>query len=434
MSFDAYKKEKAVLEHADNILAKPEGVDFAGEYRLLHTSYAKLYKLLRRLVAISDRLEKHLKEANQTIGQQRKELAAAHDDLAGRNIQLGMKINEFESIFDNSAMGIALLAPDGSVDRANKRLGELLETPPETLTGRKLNDFLLDDENGRGNGAGLGCPEPGEILQRECRINTASGRVFCAELSGKALNPAKPEAGVIWLVDDITSRKELEKLQADVQRIMQHDLKGPLNGIIYLPDIVAQHGNLNPDQAELLDQIAASGRKMLKQIELAHDIYKMETGSYRFNPRPVDLAAVVRTVMHEYRALAQKCGVTLLALHGGREMQPDARLVGAAEELLSCVMLGNIVKNALEASQPGETVRIHLEEGERISLAVHNTRPVAPQVLPIFFQKYGTFGKPGGTGLGTYSASLMAKTQGCGLEVVSSETEGTLVTFTIPRY
>lgn len=434
MAFDAYKKEKAVLDHADAILSEPEGVDFEEEYRVLYKSYAKLYKLSRRLVAISDRMEKHLKEANQTINEQRLALAAAHNDLANRHFLLEMKINEFESIFNNSALGIALLAPDGSFERANTRLCELLEVLPETLRGRRLNDYLLDLGNGQGVETGLGCPRPGEILQLERRIKTGTGRIFFAELSGKALNAVRVEAGVIWLIDDITSRKDLEKLQADVQRIMQHDLKGPLNGIINLPAIVAQDGNLNPEQVALLDAIASSGQKMLRQIELSQDIYKMETGRYVFEARPVDLAAVVRTVGQECHLLAQQCGVTLFAQQGTREMRPEDRLFGAADELLSCVMLGNIVKNAIEASQPGETVRIVLEDGASITLAVHNPKPVPPQVLPFFFNKYATFGKAGGTGLGTYSAFLMAKTQACGLEVFSSEAEGTRVVFTIPRH
>lgn len=434
MAFDAYKKEKAVLDHAETVLAEPERADFASEYHVLYQSYTKLYKLLRRLVTISDRLQQHLKEANQTIDRQHKELAAAHDDLSSRNLDLEMKVNEFESIFNNSAMGIALLAPDGSFDRVNKRLCELLEESSEAVREHKLQDYLFDGETRQGKEIGLSCPEPGAILQLERRLKTATGRVFFASLSGKALNPAQMETGCIWLIDDITHRKELENLQADVQRIMQHDLKGPLNGIISLPGIVAQEGNLTRDQLALLDDITTSGRKMLKQIELSHDIYAMETGSYAFYPRPVDIVSVVRTVVQEHQIMAKHRGVSLVSQFCGRELGQDDRFVGALDELLSCVMLGNIVKNAIEASKPGEAVRITLEADECLLLAVHNAKPVSSNVLPIFFDKYVTFGKEGGTGLGTYSAYLMAKTQGCGLDVVSNKTDGTVVTFTIPRY
>ena len=51
MAFDAYKNEKAVLDHADALLGAPEGVDFENEYRVLHRSYAKLYKGSRTTLA-----------------------------------------------------------------------------------------------------------------------------------------------------------------------------------------------------------------------------------------------------------------------------------------------------------------------------------------------------------------------------------------------
>lgn len=434
MGFDAYKKEKAVLDHAEAILVKPDGVDFKEEFQAMYNSYAKLYRLLRRLVSISDRMEKHLKDANQTIDQQRKELAEAHDDLSIRNLQLETKMSEFEAIFNNSAMGIALLDPDGSFDRINQRLCELLEETPKTLKQRKLNDYLLDYGSDQEEGGGLGCPNPGEILQMERRVKTGGGRVFIAELSGKSLNPTQKEGGVIWLIDDITSRKELQRLQEDVQRIMQHDLKGPLNGIINLPGIIAEEDNLTTQQIELLELIASAGRKMLKQIELSRDIYRMETGNYTFCPHPVDMVTVVHKAMQEFQVMATKLGVDLVALFCGREMTPKDRLVAAVDELLSCVMLGNIVKNALEASRPSETVSISLEQGEHISLTVHNPKPVPAHILPVFFNKYVTSGKEGGTGLGTYSAYLMAKTQLCDMKVVSDAIRGTSVTFTIPRY
>jgi hypothetical protein len=45
--------------------------------------------------------------------------------------------------------------------------------------------------------------------------------------------------------------------------------------------------------------------------------------------------------------------------------------------------------------------------------------------MSIFFEKYKTFGKKSGTGLGTYSARLMARTMGYELELDISDSKGT---------
>ena len=49
-----------------------------------------------------------------------------------------------------------------------------------------------------------------------------------------------------------------------------------------------------------------------------------------------------------------------------------------------------------------------------------------------FFQKFATAGKPGGTGLGAYSAQLIARTLGGTVDFRSSEEAGTTITVSLP--
>jgi CheY-like chemotaxis protein len=59
--------------------------------------------------------------------------------------------------------------------------------------------------------------------------------------------------------------------------------------------------------------------------------------------------------------------------------------------------------------------------------------PIPPEIRERFFQKYSTVGKKGGTGLGAYSARLMAVTQDGSIRVESSEQSGTTVIVDLPR-
>src|SRR6185295_20378975 len=100
------------------------------------------------------------------------------------------------------------------------------------------------------------------------------------------------------------------------------------------------------------------------------------------------------------------------------------------EELLCYSMLGNLVKNAIEASPEGGEVTLSIDEDASIIhsdgtqgallVAVHNVGEIPDAVKANFFEKYRTAGKTGGTGLGTYSARLMARTQGGDIGVASS--------------
>jgi DNA-binding response OmpR family regulator len=101
------------------------------------------------------------------------------------------------------------------------------------------------------------------------------------------------------------------------------------------------------------------------------------------------------------------------------------------EELLCYSIIANLVKNAVEAAGPGCGVAIAVAAGVPVTLTVHNPGEVPPEVARRFFQKYVTGNKGGGTGLGTYSARLMARAQHGELRMQTGA-QGTTLTLTLP--
>jgi CheY-like chemotaxis protein len=91
-------------------------------------------------------------------------------------------------------------------------------------------------------------------------------------------------------------------------------------------------------------------------------------------------------------------------------------------------MLGNLMKNAIEASPEGGTVTVSIE-GPRdvIMVRLHNAGAVPEAIRDSFFEKYHSVGKTDGTGLGTYSARLMARTQGGDISMRTSAETGTTI-------
>ena len=96
---------------------------------------------------------------------------------------------------------------------------------------------------------------------------------------------------------DISEQKKLQQLREDVERITRHDLKGPLNGIINLPDVIQSMGPLSETQVEMLQHIKDSGFMMLEQINLSLDLFKMETGAYEYSPTQIDILPIVQTAL-----------------------------------------------------------------------------------------------------------------------------------------
>ena len=236
------------------------------------------------------------------------------------------------------------------------------------------------------------------------------------------------------VVQDVTERKELEQLREDVERLMRHDLKSPLNGVIGLPQIMLDDENLTPQQVERLTLIQETGYRMLNHINLSLDLYKMETGAFEYEPGLVESAGLLKRLLHDLGLKAGNKGVKLEALVKGAPSDKAESILFQADEPLCYTMLANLLDNAVDASPMGERITLRLEEEpDAVAFSVHNVGPVPKAIRDTFFGKYATHGKTKGTGLGTYSAKLIAEAQGGSIRMETSRQEGTTVTIRLPK-
>ncbi|MEA3641317.1 MAG: PAS domain S-box protein [Lamprobacter sp.] len=278
--------------------------------------------------------------------------------------------------------------------------------------------------------------EGGETWRGELINQNKQGRLYWAEA---AISPVFDEQGVLQnyvaVKQDIKDRKELERIREDVERIMRHDLKAPLNAIINLPELLLMDDNLNAEQRKDIDLIRESGREMLDLIDHSLDLFKMESGQFYYRASHVDLMKIVQTTC-AFIAEPLSCKqLSLVLRHNGRVLPLESTVASecgvAADARLLLSMLGNLMKNAVEASPAGETIHLDIREpgavgdgaNRQVWLEICNRGAVPAPMRERFFAKYSTHGKANGTGLGTYSAKLMADTMGLTLSMSTSDAE-----------
>ena len=256
----------------------------------------------------------------------------------------------------------------------------------------------------------------------------------------KPINPAIVKARVSNHLALKRARDELEeqnreleeaaKLRDEVERITRHDLKGPLSGIIGFSDLLLESRVDAEERKTIAQAINDAGYRMLEMINRSLDLFKMETGRYRCDPAEVPLRALLERVIHEWRR-------TLARRRLDFQLEGEATAWG--EELLLYSLFGNLVGNAAEASAPGGRIVITLAEQAQADqiqacrITVWNAEAVPAAIRERFFEKYVTAGKQGGTGIGTYSARLIARAHGGETALESSDEAGTTVTITLPR-
>lgn len=224
---------------------------------------------------------------------------------------------------------------------------------------------------------------------------------------------------------------ELERLREEAISMSRHDLKAPMCSILGLTQHLLEGGDLLPRQQRMLEVIAGDCQNLLGMLNLAGEIHKIETGRFVLQPVSLDLLAIVRRLCDSARMTYQ--AKELIIELRADESDGAVPLLASGSELLCFSLLNNLLKNACEAAPYRSRVRLVLERGERIELCMENQPAVPADFRPHFFEKYASQGKAGGSGLGTYSARLLAEAQQGSLELeVDDEADLTRLRLSLP--
>lgn len=344
-------------------------------------------------------------------------------------------IRKLSIAVEQSPVSIVITDVEGQIEYVNRQFSEMTGYEKAEVIG--ANPRILQ--------SGKVSPETFEQLWRTILSNKSwQGELCNKKKNGElywenaVISPIVNDQGhtinFIAVKEDITDKKALEQLKEDVNHIMQHDLKGPLTGIINLPELLKLEGDLNREQERIADLIEQTGNTMINMINLSLDIFKMENNEYTYQPRQVDFPALLFRLFRENRARMSRKGLDcLLMLNGNPLLEDDVHYLWSEPDL-AYPMLSNLFINAIEASPENEIISIDIRSGSDTEVTIANKGAVSEQIRKDFFGKYKTFGKRKGTGLGTYSAKLMADVMQYTLEMeTSDEDDTTCITIHIPN-
>jgi signal transduction histidine kinase len=205
------------------------------------------------------------------------------------------------------------------------------------------------------------------------------------------------EGFVIFAVRDMAD----EKRRAVLERIFFHDVLNAAGGLQGL--IALLHASSASERGELIDMAQQLSAQLVEEIEAQRDLAAAERGELRSDFREIDaedLLGRVRSACVGHPAAVGK-QVVVDEIAGKTRFDSD--------EVVLRRVLGNLLKNALEASLEGGTVRIGFRNVDRPCFRVHNATAMPDAVRDQIFQRSFTT-KPGsGRGVGTYSIKLLTE-------------------------
>ncbi|MDX9706986.1 MAG: response regulator [Azospira sp.] len=232
---------------------------------------------------------------------------------------------------------------------------------------------------------------------------------------------------------DYDEMLEAARLRDDVEQITRHDLRGPLAGVIGLiRNIIADPDMDQSERRHQLRLAEESALQALDMINLSSELFRIETGRFQLDAKPVRIGDVLRRIAEISNAAVADKRLRLNLSRDGTDDFEKPLILGDA--MLCHSLFQNLVKNACEAAPPGSEVSITVHDLDPVWIVITNRGALPPEIRERFFDKFATAGKHGGTGLGTYSARLLTEAQGGRISVATSdETDTTSVTVELPR-
>ncbi len=263
----------------------------------------------------------------------------------------------------------------------------------------------------------------GRRSDQECRINRQANFGPEALDLRVSATPLKwgDEEFVLFVANDIADEKRRQILE----RVFFHDILNTAGGINSMAEMLSA-GDIAFD--EVKDDLATASDTLVQEIKSQRILVAAESNALAVQMTALEsesfLGAVAQTYHNHDVARGKQIRIAPESVHGPF----------VSDEALLSRVVGNLVKNALEASGAGEVVTLacHADDA-RITFTCHNQQAMPRSVqLQVFQRSFSTKGRD--RGIGTYSIKLLTeKYLGGKASFVSSEGHGTTFSVTLPR-
>lgn len=265
------------------------------------------------------------------------------------------KLLELQTIMDGTNVAITLVKNRRQM-WANRRMAELFGYSQAEMANQTTSMFYLSDEDYEGLGA-KAYPRlaHGGIFQTEIEMRHRDGKTLWIDISGKAISPSDLSLGSIWVLQDITARKQAEEQAEKLHRQLlhaqkleslgvlaggiAHDFNNILAVIMGHADMAGRKGQGNPLEAQKHYHTIVNAAE--KAADLCRQLLAY-SGQGQVMIQPIDLSKLVQSLIKVIDTSRNKDVLLRLSLMDGLpEIEADTSQVQQ--------IIMNLITNANEA-------------------------------------------------------------------------------------
>ncbi|HRE86740.1 MAG TPA: ATP-binding protein [Accumulibacter sp.] len=413
------------------------------------------------------------------MSQRMQRLSRRHEfDVSREHEQTRQLLAKHETILQNALVGITYLKHRRVVS-CNRRFEEIFGYGAGELSGQSTECLYASRAifEAVGQRAYANCAA-GRNHCEEMLLQRKDGQTFWGVLNGRAIDPAYPHEGSIWIFADISERRaaeeevqlikqQLEEHQEHLEDLVKrrtaeltsalaaakiadqvkdaflanvsHELRTPLNAVIGLSALALQ-GSTNARQRQYLEKVGDAGQTLLAIINDLLDLTRIASGEMRLEAQPFSLR---QTAARVFSVIGHRAAGKGLRLEAQIDERLPEGLVGDSLRIEQILL--NLLNNSIKFTEAGGILlRIIVEhlDAQRANLLLevedsgigmseneiaHIYRPFV-QADPSITRKFG------GSGLGLAICKQLVEGMHGSIEVSSQPGDGTCfgVRLTLP--
>jgi signal transduction histidine kinase len=309
---------------------------------------------------------------------------------------------------------------EGVVTSANERAADLFGPGP--IVGRRVVELMPFTETemrpGRGRWVGSVTDPFGGTVEVE---------VVRARLSGRA-----GERGALYVLHDITSHAELNRMREQLLYSVAHELRGPLGVLENALELIAEeYAELSADEfGRLIGSAQRTAHRLRTLMEDLLSAGTIQAGRFRINPRPIELRQIVDESVESVEMPVSERGQRVEV-----SIPDDCEVVADRQYMRQVVT--NLLANASKYSPEKTAIHVTAERaGEQIRVTVEDSGPgIAREQLAGLFERFYRIrhnSDEPGVGLGLAIAKGIVEAHRGQIGVESEVGKGTKVWFTLP--
>jgi PAS domain S-box-containing protein len=260
--------------------------------------------------------------------------------------------------------------------------------------------------------------------------DTKGGSTPVIATAAPIVGPDGTVLGVVIAFQDIATTKELERLRAEWNSVVAHDLRQPLGSILLCTQVLARAtGDAN--LLKYVERIRAAATRLNRMVGDLMDLSRLEASRLELARQSVDVTALVHAAAERARLeTADRCFDV--------SDPGDVPEVCADPDRITQV-LENLLTNAVKYGKAGTPIVMGVaSEGGEVAVSVTNEgRAMTPDEITTIFQRFQRTSsakrqRVQGVGLGLYITRSLVEAHGGRITVESSPAGETTFRFTLP--